>query len=381
MKIQTASILLLGLLLSFNLTLAAESCLSGSPSQLNIVNQLTAAKANSAVTEVIYRQYNLNTASKNGADHCLACAATAGGQKRPEDIAQVASSIEGVPSAPKLLFKSECLNESNEFDANTTELSCPDGKMSHSKNLCVSSELMTYQNAAISSFLSCGKKLGFTTLSPSLLYAMYSLESGFKPQFSSGSGLGMGQLTSVFVKDVHQGWRGRPFLEKIGKSDLKECEAAKIIANRDLKNPSSRSKLCSFVQVGEGLERNILYTMVGIANSWERDISPKLKSFLERNAGSPLLEEIKGLTLANAYGAGGRGAGRAIANRLSNLSPEKYLEQIKQPMPLVHKKAGKRTLNIYTIKMAERQKKIGEALPEPIKAAFAQEGAQACINH
>lgn len=380
MKIHSQILLTIGLLLSSTFANAQGACVSGKPDHDNLVTQLRLAQTKSPITEIINQQYKLTSKPQSEAANCPTCE-NAQTTSRPDHLTDVANKIEGIPSAPQLVFKPECLVESNQFDASAGEVSCPNGTLSKSKDLCMTNEIMTYQNAAISSFLSCSKKLGFTTLSPSLLYSMYSLESGFKPQFASGSGLGMGQLTNIFIKDTQQAWRGRPLLEKIAQSDLKECKAAKIIAGKDLQNPPSRSNLCSFIQIGEGLERNILYTMVGIANSWEKDISPKLKDYMNRYASSPLLEEIKSLTLANAYGAGGRAAGRAIASRLSSLPPEKYLEQIKKPMQTVRgKKRKSRTLNIYTLKIAQRQEQIGKALPEPIKSAFAKEGAQACIN-
>lgn len=379
MKYFSYIILFSGFLVFSSVSFSQKICLSGKPSQGNLITQMYQAKATSPVTEVIYKQYNLDTPKEEAQANCPECHNSLA--KRPEDLAQVASAIEGVPQAPTLLFKPACLVESNTFDANAAEISCPSGVRSKTKDLCLTQEIMTYQNAVISSFISCAKKVGLTTLSPSALYSMYSLESGFKPQFASRNGLGMGQLTNIFVEDVHQKWRGYKFLKKIATSDLKECEAAKIIAQKDIQSKPKHSKSCSFVQMGEGMERNVLYSLVGIANLWERDLLPKMKSFMAKNANNPLLEEIQSLTLANGYGAGGRAAARAIASRLSSLSPEKYLANIKKPMMTVNSKSGKRrTLNIYSINMDKRQKNIGQSLPEPIKTEFATKGAQACLN-
>lgn len=372
MKIQSQILVTAGLFFAGHLAWAQQACLSGSPQNTSMINQMTEAKKSSAITGIIYKQYELGATQEGRAD-CVGCKESL--LKRPGNLEQIASAAEGVPSAPQLLFKPECLQESNGFDSTAREVSCPSGSRS-TTNLCQTTEIMTYQNAVISSFLSCAKKLGLPTISPSMLYRIYSLESGFRPQYSSRNGVGLGQQTSIFVKDINQPWRGGGFLNKIAQTDLKECDAAKIIAQTDLKSKPVHSNSCSFIQIGSGLERNILYTIIGMAIAWEKDILPKMKAFATTHANHPNLEEIKSLTMANAYGAGGRVAARAIASRLSSLSPEEYLAAIQKPLP----KVKGRTLNIYTLKMAERQSKIGEGFTEPLKSLFAKQGAQACIN-
>lgn len=376
MKIHSQIRLILAVLLFPYSVFAQETCVSGKPNQGNMVSQLNFAKAKMPITEIIYRQYELKPKTEGGTN-CKDCEAAKA--KRPEDLAAVASFIEGVPAAPKLLFKPQCLERSNQFDANAGEVSCPGGSRSKSRDLCQTSEILIYQNAVISSFMSCAKKLGMTTVSPSTLYGIYSLESGFKPQFASNGGVGMGQVTGIFVDDVHQKWRGYKFLEKMAQTDLKECEAAKVLAQKDTQEKPKLSNVCSFIQLGEGFERNVLYTMVGMANAWEKDISPKMQSYIDSHPNSPQVEEIKNLILANTYGYGGRAAGRAMASRLSGLDPEKALEQARKPMTLVNKSGKRRSLNSYTARISARQNKIGEKLPEPLKTAFAKNGAKACI--
>lgn len=190
----------------------------------------------------------------------------------------------------------------------------------------------------------------------------------------------MGQLTNIFVQDAHQKWRGGENLRKMAQSDLQECSAAKILAQKDLKSKPRHSNSCSFIQIGEGMERNILYTMIGLATSWEKDISPKMNSYLTKYANHPSIEEIKSLLMANAYGSGGRAAARALANRLSGLPPEKLLATIKKPISGVPMRGRARTLNGYTLKIATRQKDIASKLKEPLKSAFEKEGAKACIT-
>lgn len=373
MNIHSEILLITGLLLSSTFANAQVACVSGSPSQSSMVLQMSQAKAKSSVTDIIYKQYQLRASTQAKAP-CVECnAATA---KRPEDLAQVSSSIQGIPAAPKMIFNPACLKEAAEYKVGTKEIACPGGKKT--KNICQTEEMLTYQNAVVSSFMSCANKLNLQTVSPAVLYRIYSLESGFKPQFASKNGVGLGQLTSIFVKDVHQAWRGGEYLNKIAMSDLKECEAAKVIAKKDMngRNPPL-SNSCAYIQLGEGMERNILYTMIGMATSWEKDLLPKMKSYVQKYANHPALEEVKSLTMASAYSAGGRAAGRAIASRLGHLAPDAYLKAIKKPL---YRTKGRGTLNPYVLNMDKRQNEISTSFVAPLKSLFEKEGSKACVN-
>lgn len=371
MKIHLQIALSFGLLLSSMVATAQVACVSGTPEKNNLITQLHYAKAKSSITDIIYKQYQLGASTQAKAD-CTNCSSSL--EKRPEDLSQVASSIQGVPSAPKLLFNPDCLKETAEYKIATKEVACPTGE--RTKNICQTQEIVTYQNAVVSSFLSCVKKLNLPSITPSALYKIYALESGFKPQFASKNGMGLGQLTSIFIDDVHQPWRGGGYLNKIANSDLKECEAAKILAQKDLKSKPSKNA-CSYIQLGEGMERNILYTFVGLATAWEKDLLPIMKNYMQKHANHPSLEEVKNLTMATAYSSGGRAAGRAIASRLSGLSPEAYLKAIKKPMARVK---GRGLLNPYVINMDIREKELGTKLADSLKADFDKQGVQACIN-
>ncbi len=373
MNIHFEILLVAGFLFSSTLANAQGKCVSGQANQSSMILQMSEAKAKSSVTEIIYKQYQLNASTQAKAP-CVECSSSAA--TRPEDLAKVSSSIQGIPDAPKLIFNSECAKVAAEYKVGTQEIACPGGKKT--KNICQTEEILNYQNAVVSSFMSCAKKLNMQTVSPAVLFKIYSLESGFKPQFSSKNGVGLGQLTTIFVKDVHQPWRGGEYVDKIAKSDLKECEAARAIAKKDMNgNNPPLSNSCAYIQIGEGMERNILYSMIGMANSWEKDLLPKMKNYVKTHANHPALEEVKSLTIAAAYSSGGRAAGRAIATRLGSLSPEGYLKAIKRPM---YRTNGRGLLNPYIVNMDKRQKEFSSKFTEPFKTRFAKEGSQACVN-
>lgn len=377
----------LSLIFSFynTIALANQQCLSGNPSNNNILLQFERAKSNSSITQHILKTYQLNpTTEATVCTECSASDSVVGSGTPPVDaVADVAQQINGVPKIPNLLFKPECLEISNQFKSSENEISCPSGRKS-SKNLCISPEIMSYQNAVITNIFSCFKKLGFQTLSPHKLFEMYSLESSFKPQYSYPGGTGLGQLTNIFVKDIHQSWRGGAFIKKLSENDSPECKAASEISRKDIKFKPSFANTCSFIEMGEGLERNILYSFIGIASSWENDLTSKdmsrFKNYIQQYSEDPNIEEVKNMILLNSYGPGGRRAGRFLANRLLKNSPEIFLKKINRPISIYGYKKKLIQTNAYTLKMSKRKNAIQNRLPENIKNQFEANGASACIN-
>ena len=359
---------------------AANSCVSGNSSATNLIDQMKTARSKSPITKSIYSAYKLDPQTKTegtaSATGCATCDADAEKVKNQTDLAEVSSVIENRIPAPKMSFKKECLVSSGNFKSSSAEVICPSGQKAKGRNLCLTENLLDYQNAVISNFNSCMGDNNFKTLDAASLFKLYSLESAFKPQFAYSGGVGAGQLTSIFIEDIHQKHRGLKFLSTIANSTSKSCEAAKIIAAGDIKAKPKLSNTCSFTAVGEGLERNILYTLVGLANSWQKDISPKFKSYSEKYKNDPLLEQAQNLALLNSYGPGGRVAARAAVERLTALPPAKFIAAIKKPLS---KERGQ-SLSVYVTHIEDRQKLVGQKLSEPLKSEFAKSGAAACVN-
>ncbi len=356
---------------------SAEQCISGDPGATNLIDQMKTAAKSSALTKMIYQDYQIGvhpTQAQAPATDCKDCNAEK--EKQRTGHLDKLPAPGAIPAAPQVLFKKECLAESGHFKADTAEVTCPEGKKARNRNLCLTENLLEYQNAVISSFSGCMLKSGFKSMDSASLFKLYSLESAFKPQYAYNGGVGIGQLTRVFVEDIHQKHRGLKFLKAIANSNDKECNAAKIIASEDIKNKPQIANTCSFTSVGEGLERNILYTLVGLENSWEKDISPKFKSYNERYKNDPKLKEAQDLALLNSYGPGGRVAARAAVERLSSLPPEKFIAAIKKPMT----KVRGQSLSIYINKMEARQKQLEKEFKEPLRTEFAELGAEACVN-
>ena len=290
------------------------------------------------------------------------------------DLKKFAAANDNILGAPNLLLKTDCLVAGSKFKASSSQISCPSGKRSKNFNFCINRDFLEYQNAIISSFMSCAAKSGIKTLDAAHLMKMYTLESGFRPNYAYPGGVGIGQLTSIFVKDIHQAHRGRKYLNKIAASENAECKAAKVISERDLKKQPRHSDNCSFVSVGDGLERNILYSILGTATAWEKNIEPKLRKYFAKYKDHPQLEEVKNLALLNSYGPTGHAM--ALLERLSKYPPDRFAQAMKKPHA-----TERADLTKYIQRIEARQSAMAKTmLLEPLKSQYAKDGVKACVN-
>lgn len=376
-KILVASLFSISFAFSLNV-LADVMCVSGNANSTNLIDQLTKAKTSNKLTQLIYEQYKLGVKSEGTAlPPCISGDCGANAMKKPEAIMSVRSAVLHSPEPPNLAFKQECLVVSNtSSSAKASQISCPGGKAVKG-NMCITNEQLTYQNAVISSFVNCAVKLGMDGIDLNAIFQKLSIESGFRPQYSSGNGTGMGQLTSIFVADVHQKGRGLEYLKKIAApSSGPDCDAARMIAEPDTKSKPSFSNKCEFISTGEGFERNVLYSLIGTTTVWEKNLEPKLRKYLAKNEGDKDIGEVKKLSVMNAYGRGGPAAAAAAIKRLSAKSPAEFVRRMKLPLEGMNGK----NLTEYTANIEKRQKAIGKNLQGDIKTEFAKSGADACIN-
>lgn len=358
---------------------AEKQCLSGTSGNNHLISQLLNAKNKSPITKELTQRYNLEEAPLQSppAVGCVSCQQGPGSNPLSFGNQSTAQLLRQVDPDAGLLLRTQCLEVSGKVDASTTELKCPEGKLSSKYNFCFDSNLMRYQNAVITDFYKCVKKLTNLPLTPSGLFEMYSLESGFKPHYSYGGGVGIGQLTGIFVDDINQKHRGYGLLKKIAETSDTDCSIAKKIASKDAKQPVRlNNNRCKFVEYGEGMERNVLYTLLGMANSWNKDIEPVMEAYSKKHHGNPALPRTQELALLNSYGPGGRAAARAAVRRLTKLSPTQFVTQIQKPM------IGSKGTNLTTYlgKMQKRQKQLLADMSADQRAAYNQEGARSCVN-
>lgn len=370
--------LCLSILFAASLTQARSlpQCATGQTHELHLVNQFADAYRTSDVTKAVFSKYRLGEALKFND-----CGPDIGplNKKNQKALYQIR---ERLPRSIKPGLKLSCLKAAVQIKAETGELLCPGEKTDGNKNkhdFCITENMLEYQNSVLTDFHQCVKKLTDSPLKLDSLFEMYSLESNFKPHYAYGGGVGIGQLTSIFVADVVKKGRGLDLLTAVANSNIPECSIAKKIAAKDIQQPSPTlyPKRCGFVQYGEGLERNILYTLVGLANWWKRDIGRLFKNYQIQHQENPVLPKVLEMSLLNAYGSGGTNVGRAAIKRIlgKGLIPSEFLKQLQKPM------RGNKGTNLthYTSSIAKKQKDIKNNLPSNETDAFNKAGAQSCL--
>jgi hypothetical protein len=290
-----------------------------------------------------------------------------------------------------LLYNADCLKAIAPYQSTTAQYSCAkNGRPQKIKNLCVDASLLTYQNQTISNLMRCmmaAKTPGASDILPTTMLNIYSIETGFKPQYSSNNGVGLGQLTGIFIKDVQT--RGQKWTKKIleyakSNSANNACTAAQSIIE-DKKNPT-RSQICNFMSLGHGMERNILYSLLGLTVVLEKSIDPLINGDKKFDKLSPEdKEKLRQITLTESYGHGGPSAARALIQRVSKLPPEKIISALNVEQPLVSKDNEGKTklLNSYYTRIKKRQSNIVKNyLPANSDLAqnFSKEGSRACLS-
>lgn len=406
---------------------AQTQCVSGRPEKTHLIEQLNLAKKKSSITKKIYKKYKLDRnqieTPKTPKEKCENSSVTTYTelQAQVDDIlsslkldeieTQKPAPIEdhsdqfievdsntrnNASSKPKkhlaqpLLFNTNCMKAGNQFEiSGVSEVICPeDEKIKKSKlnNSCLTEEILTYQNAVITNLYNCMKSLNQAAITPDHLFKLYNREAGFNPHYHSVRGRGIGQLTSVFVHNNHQAHRGGAIMEQVQTSTTSQCEIAKKIADKAITKPPLQIRnddikfdgYCAFTSIGDGLELNILYTLVGLASSWKYDVEPLLREYMEKyESQSEALKEIKSLVLLNAYGASGPVAAIAALKRLRGLAPKEFIKQIQKPMVT---EESSTLLNKYILDLNSRASELHKKLPIGLQAEYDEAGDNACIN-
>ncbi len=377
-ELSRSVLLVLGLCFSLQ-SFAQEACNAGDSRQRELQSQMMeASKTQPSVTQIIFKDYKLN--ETEAAEPCKNCSP-------PHPVVTNVNDIKGkilrYPHAPQLAFRDECLISANKNEAPTPQVSCKknsagkwQGTSSMGNDMCITKSFLKYQNAVISSFAGCAKIMGFEGIDYSSIYEKFSLESTFRPNYNSSNGVGSGQLVEIFIKDVQQNHRGVPFMKRIAQSTAPECEAAKIIAKKDLVNSPLRSDLCEFTRPGEGLERNVLYSLIGTETVWKKNLEPAMKDYLRAHVNHPKLSKIKTYVQTTAYGRGGIAEAKAAIRRLKGMTPDQFASTMEKPLRT--RNGG--LLNRYTSEIRARLNEIAARLPESISSIFKSAGGDACLT-
>ncbi len=376
----------------FHLTYADQvTCNSGNPDQLVLVKQLAEArKTKGSVTQIIYKSFDLASTEASYAG-CLSC-----GQDQElatvKHVGQTASELSSLVFRRKknknLAFKQACIDAANLFQTSTPQTSCeknPKGVfvgtnnythtgMNLKINPCVTKSLLKYQNAVMTSFYNCAQAENFTGLDLSLMFKKYSQESGFRPTYDDIGGLGSTRIIDQFIRDGQT--RGLSLIQSIATSTHPDCAAAKLIAAKDLKSMPKRKNACLFIHPGEGLERNFLYSFIGVETVWRSDLEPLLRKFMAENANNPKFKEAQRIIQMTAYGRGGPKQAQVLIRTLIKVKIDAFLKMNRGD--LTAKKGTK--INGYVSEINRRQAEIAKKVDPETQEAIRLLGADACLT-
>lgn len=179
---------------------------------------------------------------------------------------------------------------------------------------CVDENMTDYIHYAVNSAIQCLSGVG--KVDSKTVFRKINNESAFNISVASDGGVGMAQLTSIAVKEMLDKdlGKGRYVLDHISNSTDTSCNGFKDVATQDLKKSPSTSvaNRCAWLSPGDGLARNLMYSIGYYLTMRDKYLMPVLK----RQA--PALMNDEGLLndlTSIAYGAEGISHVRALLKR------------------------------------------------------------------
>lgn len=255
-------------------------------------------------------------------------------------------------------IKKECIQASLQREIQNKGYICTKGKVETFDNLgdkaaCINNLTFNFIDYSINQALACMSPAKNPIDSRYILKKINN-ETGFNFFLGYAGGVGMGQLTSDPVYEI-AGWKeetvvrnkknkpaqviskyipgnAKYILDDLMKNPNPACAPFKKIIEDDLNNPPPspgyRNNYCTWLSAGEGLGRNLVYSLGYYIYTRDHFIIDKL------NERAPLLAKnsdvVNALTLV-AYGPGGPAQAKALIRslRLKNTSnPEQVVSQI-----------------------------------------------------
>lgn len=178
------------------------------------------------------------------------------------------------------------------------------GKASGPTAQCVDSKMTDYIHYAVNTAIQCLSGVG--KIDSKTLFRKINNESAFNISVASDGGLGIAQMTTNAVEEMTDSklGKGRYVLEHVASSRDPSCTGFKDVAIQDLKNsPSTReSNRCAWLSPGDGLARNLMYSIGYYLTMRDKYLVPALKQLAPDLANNEAL--VNDLTSVS-YGAEG----------------------------------------------------------------------------
>jgi len=251
------------------------------------------------------------------------------------DFASLATHIQASAAPRTKKIKRSCIEASMQREVGNTGYLCSGGKKEAFENAgkstpCLSEKVLSYLHFALNQAINC-MSTGRDPIDPRFILKKINNETAFNFFIAYNGGVGLGQLTSDPVKEI-AGWRqgkreidgnAKHVLEGVISSSNPACapfaEVIKKEVNTPPPLPGSPRNYCSWVSPGEGVARNLIYSLGYYVYTRDEIVKPAIARRSSRMAANP--EIVNYFTLV-AYGPGGPSQAKSLVRslRLSNSS-------------------------------------------------------------
>lgn len=265
----------------------------------DIIESMTAA-ANEPMLNEFNQHSRTNTTTTSKAT-CTLCLENRTLLKSAKDMITWTQDLLHVATPLPAKIKKECIEASLQREINAEGFSCSNGQPKAFSNTgntpCLDQKSSDYIHFAINMGLNCLSSVRGSPLDSRYILKKINTETAFNFFLANRGGKGIGQLTGILVDDMSGVMkkdrsgkeklvpgRGSYILEALADSKNPACAPFKNVALADSKKappePGIPKNYCSWLSPGDGLTRNLMYTLGYYAFLQDKVITP----FMKRNA-------------------------------------------------------------------------------------------------
>lgn len=226
-------------------------------------------------------------------------------------------------------IKKDCIEASLQREPGNQGYSCDGDTKKKFENAgasmpCLNQKTVDFLHFAVNQAISC-MSTGRVPIDPRIVLKKFNNETAFNFYLAYSGGKGIGQLTSDPVNEIAGYYKGKKFvegngfhiLESLMDSSNPACTPFKEILREDLKSPppspGSPKNYCDWIRPGDGIARNLIYSMGYYVHVRDNIIKPSVERRSTKFASNS--ETLNYLTLA-AYGPDGPAGAKALIDRL-----------------------------------------------------------------
>ncbi len=302
---------------------------SVSPQSYNL-NDRACVAGNSSQTELAnsFHQFNepatsrFQTMIRNG--HQPSCSTGAPFQTSPSQI-RAANDISAVADRLRqssFPIRAQCMIAALSRQTATPAFHCPtensQGGTPMNNHQCFTRPMVDFIHQSVENAISCIRSTSGVSLDPLTVFKKINNESGFKPYYSYRGGHGIGQLIGGTAAGISQGRQDfGSLMSGIAQSTDSTCTDFKDILQNDQSNPIRGSNAvvangrCRFISMGQGMQRNLIYSLMLRASLNRTMTSEFQRRFPNENIETPQNRELIGNLVNIGYGP--RGPAGALA--------------------------------------------------------------------